>query len=262
MKKFIFIPALTMIMLGALSMSSFGAQLLKSGSQGENVLRVQVRLAELDYFNIRPTGVFGARTRDCVVAFQEFNEIMADGSIGEETMERLFSVSAVRNPIGASVHIPIGPSVNGEIKAYGEATSWGEVKALFALQSQAEITDCWTGETFSVTRLGGENHAEVACSTQSDTDVFLRVFGDEPNWSKRPVVVRIGEAEIAASLQGMNHGEDSVPGNGLPGYCCLYFDMSTSHFNSFTDVEHRSNIQDASRNRSLNQAADEASRMF
>ncbi len=233
-------------MLSILDAPAFGAELLKSGSQGEDVLRVQARLAELGYFHIRPTGVFGGKTRSCVVAFQEFNEIMADGTIGQETMDRLFAVSAVRHPIGSSVEIPIGPSVNAEIKIFGAATPWEEVNALFKLGNPTKITDCWTERTFNVTRLGGDSHAEVACSTAADVEVFLTVFGGEPNWSKRPVVVHLDGQDVAASLQGMYHGEESVDASGLDGYCCLYFTSSTAHFHSLVDVEHRSNIQDAS----------------
>ena len=246
MKKPLSIFILAIVLLSTLAAPAFGAQLLKSGSQGEDVLRVQARLAELGYFNIRPTGVFGGKTRSCVVAFQEFNEIMADGTIGQETMDRLFAVSAVRNPIGASVDIPIGPSVNAEIKTFGAATPWEDVNALFKQGVPTEITDCWTDKTFKVIRLGGESHAEVACSTANDVGIFLEVFGGEPNWSKRPVVVHFEESDVAASLQGMNHGEDIVEGSGLEGYCCLYFTSSTAHFHSLVDVEHRSNIQDAS----------------
>ncbi len=246
MKKSLAIVLLAIILLSTLAAPAFGAELLKSGSQGEDVLRVQARLAELGYFNIRPTGVFGGKTRSCVVAFQEFNEIMADGTIGQETMDRLFAVSAVRHPIGASVEIPIGPSVNAEIKIFGVAMPWEEVNALFEQGVPTTITDSWTERTFNVTRLGGENHAEVACSTANDVGIFLEVFGGEPNWSKRPVVVHLQDQDVAASLQGMNHGEDSVEGSGLQGYCCLYFTSSTAHFHSLIDVEHRSNIQDAS----------------
>ncbi len=246
MKKLISIFILAIILLFTLAASAYGAELLKSGSQGEDVLRVQARLAELGYFHIRPTGVFGGKTRSCVVAFQEFNEIMADGTIGQETMDRLFAVSAVRHPIGASVDIPIGPSVNSEIKIFGAATPWEEVDLLFKEGVPTMITDCWTERTFNVTRLGGENHAEVACSTANDAGIFLEVFGGEPNWSKRPVVVHFEDMDVAASLQGMNHGTDSIDGNNLEGFCCLYFTSSTAHFHSLVDVEHRSNIQDAS----------------
>jgi peptidoglycan hydrolase-like protein with peptidoglycan-binding domain len=248
MKRLFYMIASALVLLSALTLPAYGAELLKSGSQGEDVLRVQMRLAELDYFNIRPTGVFGSRTRDCVVAFQEYNEIMADGSIGQETMDILCAVSAVRKPIGAAVDMPIGIMVNESIKVSGSVLSWDEANGLFAADEPTRITDCWSGQSFDVTRLGGVNHAEVACSTKEDTDVFLAVFGGEPNWSKRPVVVHLPGNDVAASLQGLNHGADSVGLNELEGYCCLYFEGSTSHFNSFVDVEHRSNISIAAGN--------------
>lgn len=223
------------------------AELLKVGSQGQDVLCAQMRLAELDYFNVRPTGVFGAKTRGCVVSFQEFNEIMADGSIGDQSLEKLFSVGAVRRPILAAVKIPIGPPADDKQKTYGVALPWNDVNPIFKADVPTEITDFNTGKTFKITRLGGTNHAEVACSTKEDTKVFLSVFGGEPNWSKRPVIVHLTDDQaVAASLQGMNHGEDSVEGNDLEGYCCLYFDSSMSHFNGFADAEHRSNIRKAS----------------
>lgn len=246
-KKFVKASIIALLCPLLFCASASAADLLKTGSLGQDVLCVQARLAELDYFNIRPTGVFGAKTRSCVISFQEFNEIMADGSIGDQSMDKLFSVNAVRKPIAAAVKIPIGPPADDKPKTYGVALPWKDVDPIFKPGVSTKVTDFNTGETFNITRLGGTNHAEVACSAAEDTKAFLSVFGGEPNWSKRPVIVHLpDEQDVAASLQGMNHGEDSVPGSDMDGYCCLYFDSSTSNINGFADVEHRSNVRKAS----------------
>jgi len=71
---------------------------LKSGSQGTDVRKLQVRLAELGYYNGGADGIFGPSTEAAVKAFQRNNSLTADGAAGEQTQKRLYGSNAVSAP--------------------------------------------------------------------------------------------------------------------------------------------------------------------
>ena len=99
-------------------------ELIKTGTQGEIVVPIQQRLIDLDYLNFKPTGSFGGMTRVSTINFQDINGIMADGSIGEESLNALFSNTAKRAPIPLEVKIPIGPTAKEPIVKTGKLGDW------------------------------------------------------------------------------------------------------------------------------------------
>ena len=68
--------------------------LLKNGSYGTDVRKLQVRLTELGYYNGGADGVYGTATEEAVKAFQRNNGLSADGQAGSATQTRLYSASA------------------------------------------------------------------------------------------------------------------------------------------------------------------------
>lgn len=68
---------------------------LKAGSQGSEVSDVQTRLKELKYYTGTVDGKFGSGTTNAVKAFQEANGLKADGVVGNQTKDALFSYYAV-----------------------------------------------------------------------------------------------------------------------------------------------------------------------
>lgn len=243
---------LTFLCLGLsfIVMPSAGAfELISIQQQGSSVevLRIQNRLIDLDYFFFKTTGTFGSMTRESIIRFQEVNEVMADGVVGEETYALLFSNDAKRNSIPAAVHIPFGPTSSEAKAEYGQLADWDEVvdQSLRAGDS-VTITDLNTGQTLKMTRTGGTHHAKMETSSSADTETFLTIFGDEFNWSKRPVTVEIGGILYAASLQGMPYGQDIQSGNNMEGSCALFFQNSRSDSTNLIDEEHRRTVLRAS----------------
>lgn len=218
--------------------------LLTQGASGETVVRVQIRLAELGYLNFKPTGKFQGMTVNAVKQFQQIqtkpdgSPMIADGTIGTETLSTLFLPSAARAPIPQQIEIPFGPSLSGSAQQSGQILSWGQVKEQLVKGNTYVITDYNTAKHFSIVYLGGENHAEVECETAADTAVYKEVFGGEFNYSKRPVLLSANGMLIAASMQGQPHGEDSVSRNEMSGHSCLFFEGSLSHVGSLPDTEH------------------------
>ena len=75
--------------------------LLKSGSSGLEVRKLQGRLAELGYYAGGVDGIYGDSTVSAVKAFQRNNGLSADGQAGEQTQTKLYSSSAkyANNPV-------------------------------------------------------------------------------------------------------------------------------------------------------------------
>ncbi len=72
--------------------------LLKSGSQGTAVRKLQVRLTELGYYNGGADGIFGSSTETAVKSFQRNNGLSGDGQAGEQTQKKLYGSSAAKAP--------------------------------------------------------------------------------------------------------------------------------------------------------------------
>ena len=70
------------------------APVMRTGSKGQEVKDLQTRLSALGYYNGKIDGEFGPGTKEAVTAFQKANGLEADGIVGEETRELLFSVNA------------------------------------------------------------------------------------------------------------------------------------------------------------------------
>ncbi len=68
--------------------------LIKTGSEGEEVKKIQQRLADLGFYKSEVDGQFGPGTRNAVMAFQSQHDLGVDGVIGPSTKETLFSSSA------------------------------------------------------------------------------------------------------------------------------------------------------------------------
>lgn len=220
------------------------------GGTDEDVVRVQIRLRDLCYFSFKPTGKYQSMTANAAKAFQlkhtmdDGTAMIADGTIGSQSMDILFRHNVSRSDIQAS--IPIGTTTVKGTPTPGEVVSWDEVRSTLAVGSSYLITDYNTGTTFYMIFTGGENHAEMECKDAFNAGVLKSVFGGEFNFSKRAVTVSVNGKNIAASLQGYPHGEDTYAANDMDGHVCLFFAESLSHVGSLPDAEHQELIYKAS----------------
>lgn len=62
---------------------------LREGVKGGEVKEVQKRLKKWGYYNGAVDGVYGAKTRQAVIAFQKKNGLKADGIVGKSTYKAL-----------------------------------------------------------------------------------------------------------------------------------------------------------------------------
>ena len=71
-----------------------GYLLLKLGSSGLEVRKLQARLAELGYYSGGTDGIYGQTTVTAVKAFQRNNGLSGDGQAGEQTQKKLYAATA------------------------------------------------------------------------------------------------------------------------------------------------------------------------
>lgn len=82
------------------------AAILKQGSRGGEVKEVQQRLKRWGYYSGSVDGVFGAGTKNAVIAFQKKNGLTPDGIVGKSTYQAL--------GMNSSYEVLAGQSQNAE----------------------------------------------------------------------------------------------------------------------------------------------------
>lgn len=122
---------------------------------------------------------------------------------------------------------------------------WSIVDQLWKKGEIARIIDVDTGKSLRVKRLYGHFHADIEPLTKYDTRILKEIYGGRWSWSRRAVIVRIHNLNLAASINGMPHGGQSIRDNDFPGQFCAHFLGSRVHQGSRVDPEHQAMISKA-----------------
>ena len=85
---FVFALSITLVFLPS-SSDVAEAAVLKQGSTGTLVKTMQTRLIKWGYLKGTADGIFGAKTKAAVIAFQKKNGLVADGIVGTKTAQAL-----------------------------------------------------------------------------------------------------------------------------------------------------------------------------
>lgn len=249
MKK-IFLVTISILMILALplhvSASSIADLPVKKGQEGNDVVILQQRLADLGYLHFRATGYYGDMTVDAVKAFQARNKLERSGQIDSATYVKLFAREVVRGSAGTAIRRVTGPRLLAKGEAYGELIPWKTVNSSFTEGTRAKVQDLYTGYTYTVIRVAGRNHADVQPASEADLSTYKKCFGGAFTWEKRPAVVEIDGVLYAASVFGYPNGNTEVNYCSLEGCICVYFYESTSDIGGIADSEHTTNVYLAS----------------
>jgi peptidoglycan hydrolase-like protein with peptidoglycan-binding domain len=220
--------------------------LLKNGSQGDNVILLQIRLRDLDYYNYKITGTFGAFTAKAVETFQKENGLTADGVAGQATLDVLFSNAAKRKPVKAVVKPVVIDTSKVRTAKYGNMRDWFTyVNRRWPRGTKAKVMDFNTGKIYNMIRVGGYNHADVEPATKKDCATFKSTYGGKWSWTRRAVIVYIKGEAIAASTNGMPHGYETIPNNDMYEQVCIHFLNSRTHEKNMRDPAHQAMVRRA-----------------
>jgi hypothetical protein len=231
------------ILMGVFLMTAISApeakamDLLEIGAKGEQVREVQNYLYQLEYLKVKPTGYYGKLTKAAVIAFQSEHNLAVDGIVGRMTMSTLREMTGPSGQVfnQASRSRPAGI----------QRVSWTIVNQLWRNGEIARIIDVETGKSFQAKRLYGYCHADVEPLTKEDTKIMKEIYGGEWSWERRAVVVQLGKMFIAASINGMPHGGQSIFDNDFNGQFCAHFVGSRVHQTGRVDPDHQAMISQA-----------------
>lgn len=133
--------------------------LLKTGTEGDEVRRLQQRLKDLQYYNGEVDGQYGQATAEAVRVFQAQHGLEADGLAGQNTLSALYADTA-------QVCIPTpSPSPTPGLLSRGD-----EGEAVLALQTRLQELGFYTGKLDGDFG-GGTENAVRSFQRQHELDV-------------------------------------------------------------------------------------------
>lgn len=215
---------------------------LKKGSHSDNVKDLQTVLKMKKFYSGAITGTFENATKNAVMSFQHSVGLKSDGVAGNYTLSALYTML---NPPDLAAILPWPAGVDAGKGLTIEKPIWSDVSSkIFTRGMVAEVVDVRSGYIFQVKRTGGTNHADVETLTPLDTATFYKSAGNF-SWARRPIWVIVNGRRLAASMNCMPHGYDTIAGNDFKGQFCIHFVGSRTHGTNRIDPEHQACIEEA-----------------
>ena len=220
--------------------------ILKKGSSGADVRRLQGALALLDY-KTTTYGAYDNQTAAAVKDFQQRNGLTADGIAGADTQSRLYSGSAVRGGNSAGIPDGTGAMTAPAVSQLALLHWYNDVKPSMRSGQNVLIYDPATGLSWKLYLMSLGRHADVEPLTATDTAIQYRAFGNMNDWGPKPVYVLLPDGRwTIAGLSNVPHNTQTIKTNNFNGQNCLHFlrDMAeTQQMDPKTGVANQNTIR-------------------
>ena len=217
-----------------------------------NQARVRNLVQELinqGYYMGDVTSTYTSQVKEAVKSFQTLNDLSVTGTADSATQHALFGT----RPNGA------GDTTNLDFVAYPvEKIDWftGGIQEMLPRGAKFKIYDVKTGIVWWAYRQAGGKHMDIETLTAADSERLCQIYGvknlqqivDENKWQRRPSLVTIGTRTFVCSLDGMQHGDDTISNNGMDGQVCLHFTNSQGHASGEVSTSHAEAIEYAYKN--------------
>lgn len=200
---------------------------LKRGSIGPNVVLLQHILYQNGLLSTQPDGIFGPDTLNAVMRYQRAKKITVDGVVGRNTWSHINRDAARLAGLGQV-----------------ELIHWDEAQHIYANFQVIRVIDVRTGKSFQARRYYGHRHADTEPYTAEDTAIIKEIYGGS-SWERRPIIVEVDGRKIAASMNGMPHGNGAISDNNFNGHFCIHFLGSRIHLNGRIDLAHQAAVLQA-----------------
>lgn len=217
---------------------------LRVSNSGVRVQSLVQELINQGYYTGEVTSNYTSAVEEAVKLFQQMNDLTVNGVANSATQHALFGT----RPIGA------GDTTNLEFYFYPvEKIDWytGGIQELLPRKAKFKIYDVKTGIVWWAYRQAGSRHMDIETLTAADSQRLCQIYGvnnlqeivDGNMWERRPCLITIGTRTFAASLDGMQHGDDTISNNGMTGQVCLHFTNSEGHASQEVSVWHKEAIE-------------------
>ncbi|MCL1795294.1 MAG: peptidoglycan-binding protein [Clostridia bacterium] len=215
------------------------------GDRGSDVTKLQQALKLVGCYSGSVDGVFGEGTERAVKKYQQSKGLSADGIAGNTTIKTLFgSSNGSGNKGSATASSSSGASASSSV----EKLDWTQGgRSVIPAGAFFEIKDVRTGIKFRAHHLYGSSHLDAEPATRDDTAKMLQMYGGSWSWNRRAVLLRYNGRVLAASMNGMPHGESSISGNNFDGQFCIHFLNSKTHGSSKVDPDHQARVNEAAK---------------
>lgn len=219
----------------------------KRGDRGNDVQKLQQALKIVGHYSGGCDGIFGEQTEKAVMRFQSAKGLTQDGVAGKVTITLLFGEAPSGSGAGsASTSGNTGGTSSGGGSA--ERVEWfAGGNSIIPRGAKFTIKDVRTGVTIKAQHLFGANHLDAEPVDKNETAKLKQVYGGEWSWNRRPILVSYGGRIIAASMNGMPHGEQSIYDNDFDGQFCIHFLGSKTHGSGNVDPDHQAAINEAAK---------------
>ena len=124
-----------------------------------------------------------------------------------------------------------------------QLVEWSKATKVLAKGSNAYLYDIMSGATIHVHRLGGTNHMELEPLTAEDTAKLKAACGGTFSWDSRPVIFCANGKLLAAAINTMPHGEQSIQDNDFDGQFCMHFPGSKTHGTNTENASHQAAVK-------------------
>ncbi len=210
----------------------------KVGDRGNHVKKLQQALKIIGYYSGSCDSIFGEGTETAVKKFQKSKGLSQDGIAGKVTINLLFGERAANDD---------GNDTSGNGSKTEKPDWYKGGSSSIPRGSFFIVKDIRSGVTFKAKHLFGANHLDAEPATKEDTAKLLRIYGGNWSWSRRPVLLSYNGHVLAASMNGMPHGEESIYDNNFEGQFCIHFLNSKTHGSAKVDPDHQACVNEAAK---------------
>ncbi len=190
--------------LGAIALSpspafaQSGITVLTNGDQGDTVIRLQQRLAELGFFSGEATGFYGPLTEEAVIRYQETQGLLADGVAGPETLGTLLPSPAAPQRTSLALDNSQLRDLQGKLSRLGFYL--GEVDGIYGPQTEAAINSFQSIYALPVTGVTDRRTLATLDRIHSQTSGSVISVGSNTNPSLPTTVTQTQVSSTSVSL--------------------------------------------------------------
>ena len=219
---------------------------LRLNDRNDRVKVMQQALIRLNYLSGKADGIFGRKTLDAVLSFQQKNNLTADGLAGKKTLKALETADQKGNgnSSSSSGSQSSGSSASSPSSALTTTAPDGskirllhwfnDVKPTLKGGQHLLIYDPSTGISWTLRIHSCGRHCDAEPLTAKDTANMLKAFGGENTWNQKGVYVKLPSGIwTIGSTHDMPHDNGTISDNNFNGHLCVHFlrDMSEAKEN-------------------------------